>query len=117
MEQYSAMSEVQKDILLSKKRGYDKRSNVVRECPSNVEFMCPDGTTQYPKSRTINQSESYQLKKCTNPVEAPPHRNNIANYKRLKPSLNNGQATQNRQSNVHIPTSTIILTLVSYIES
>jgi hypothetical protein len=96
-EQYSAMSEVHKDILLSKKREYYKRSKVVAECPSNVAFLSPDGTTQDPNMATITQSESYQLTKCTYSVETPPHRNNT-------PSENNGQTTQNLQSNIHSPT-------------
>jgi hypothetical protein len=113
------MPEFQKDILLSKKREYYKRSTVVTECPPNVALLSTNETTLCLNSTTINQSESYQLTKCINPVEAPPHRNNTANYKRLKSSLDNGQATQFRQSNVHIPTSTIILifiTSVSYID-
>jgi hypothetical protein len=102
-EQYSAMTEVQKDILLTKKREYYKRSKVARECPSNVAFLSLDGTTQDPDRITINQSESYQLTKCTDPVETPPHKNNTANYKRTEMSPDNGQATQIMQSNFHSP--------------
>jgi hypothetical protein len=104
-EQYSAMSEVDKDILLTKKREYYKGSKVVRECPPNVAFLSPDGTTQEPNKTNINQSVSYQLTKCTDPVETPPNRNNIPYFKSPEPSLDNGQTTQNLQSNIHGPTS------------
>jgi hypothetical protein len=108
------MAEVHKEILLSKKREYYKRSKIVRECPSNAAVISPDKTTQHPNSTTTNLTSSYQLTKCTDPVEAPPTMNNTANYTSAEPSPDNGQTTQNLQSNIHNPTLTTILTLLSY---